>query len=373
MFRFRWWLCCAALALGPRLEAQPPLTTIQDVLFTSDGNRFNGVLTISWQTFEASDGSNIAAAVLRNNITDGILYVQLVPTTNADTPAIYTVQYNSYGSTVYTEAWSVPPSTTSLRVQDVRLAPGTVTGSAPTPSSGGGSSGSSTPPAAATNIPISGVTGLQNALNIRPTEGTGFTVSRSAVIDATGAIDGATGNPSDCLHVDGTSGSCGSGGSGGSSGTFVDAEIPGGTLDGSNSAFTLANAPNPPSGLQLFRNGLLLKQSADYSLSGSALTFLSGAIPQPGDALLGYYRLSVTISGVAFVDTETPAGTMDGVNASFTLAQVPNPAGSLALYRNGMRLKSGLDYTISANAITFNTGYRPQPGDTLVCSYRVAQ
>jgi hypothetical protein len=153
----------------------------------------------------------------------------------------------------------------------------------------------------------------------------------------------------------------------------VDAEIPGGTLDGSNSAFTLANAPNPTSSLQLFRNGLLLKQSGDYSLSGSTLTFLSGAIPQPGDALLGSYRLAVVLSGVAFIDTETPAGTMDGVNASFTLAQVPNPAGSLAVYRNGMRMKSGLDYTIGANAITFGTGYQPQPGDTLVCSYRVAQ
>jgi len=135
MFRFRRWLLCATLGFGLQLGATPPQTTIQDVLFNSDGSRFNGVLTISWQSFEASDTSDIAASSERLQISNGILYVQLVPTTNADTPAIYTVQYNSNGSTVYTEAWGVPPSSTSLRVRDVRLAPGTVTGSAPTPSS----------------------------------------------------------------------------------------------------------------------------------------------------------------------------------------------------------------------------------------------
>src|SRR5579863_8117212 len=173
MFGFRRWLLCATLAFGLKLGATPPLTTIQDVLFNSDGSRFNGALTISWQSFEASDTTNIAASSELLQISNGILYVQLVPTTNADTPAIYTVQYNSSGSTVYTEAWAVPPSSTSLRVRDVRVAPGTVTGSAPTPSSPpANSSGSTTPPANSTILQISNVTGLQNALNVRPTEGT---------------------------------------------------------------------------------------------------------------------------------------------------------------------------------------------------------
>jgi len=192
------------------------------------------------------------------------------------------------------------------------------------------------------------------------------------VIDATGAIDGASGNASDCLHVDGSSGSCGSSSSG-MSPTFVDAEIPGGTLNGVNSSFSLANAPSPSTSLQLFRNGLLLNQTGDYSLSGNAITFLSGAIPQTGDALLASYRLTVSISGVGFVDAETPAGTMNGTNTSFTLSQVPSPVTSTTLYRNGLRLSAGLDYTISSNSITFSSGYQPQPGDTLLCWYRVAQ
>ncbi len=117
-------------------------------------------------------------------------------------------------------------------------------------------------PAVATIITIADVTGLQTALNVRPPAGTAFAISRSAVIDATGAIDAAAGNLSDCLHVDGTSGPCSS-----VSTTFIDAEVPAGTVNGSNTAFTLANVPNPPTSLALFRNGLLLTQGGDYTLS----------------------------------------------------------------------------------------------------------
>jgi hypothetical protein len=70
---------------------------------------------------------------------------------------------------------------------------------------------------------------------------------------------------------------------------------------------------------------------------------------------------------------ETPAGAVNGRNASFTLSQVPSPASSVAVFRNGMRLTSGLDHTISTNALTFASGDIPQSGDIVLCSYRVAQ
>jgi hypothetical protein len=191
------------------------------------------------------------------------------------------------------------------------------------------------------------------------------------VIDAMGALDGAVGNMSDCLHVDGTSGPCGSGGV--SSPIFVDAEVPAGTLDGVNATFTLANIPNPPASLALYRNGMLLKQSLDYTLSGNSVLFQTGAVPRSADLLLAYYRLAASLPGVGFVDAETPAGTVDGVNASFTLVQAPNPASSLGLYRNGIRLKSGVDYTLNNNGISFVAAMIPQIGDVLLCSYRIVQ
>lgn len=366
MFRSRWWLFLAALALGSTIWATPPLTTIEDVLFSSNGSRFNGVITISWPSFEASDASQIAAQTLQLQITNGILYVQLVPTTNADTPAIYTVVYNSNDGTLYNEAWAVPPSSGPLRVADVRVAPGTVTGSAP--SGGGSSSGSSTPPGSPGNVTIANVTGLQAALNVRPVEGTTYAISRTAIIDNTGAIDGAVGNLSDCMHVDGTSGSCGT--SGGSAG-FVDAEIPGGAANGSNTSFTLANAPSPALSLELFRNGLLMSQGGDYTLSSNAITFLSASIPQTGDVLLTSYRLNVNLPNVGFVDQETPSGAVNGVNTAFTTSQVASPSSSLTLFLNGLRLTPGVDFTLSGSAITFVAG-QPRTGDILLCSYRVA-
>jgi hypothetical protein len=356
MFRLRSCLLCVfvlcTLALSSKLGATPPLTTISDTLFNADGTFFNGVVVISWPSFEASDTSNVAAETLSIPINNGILYVQLVPTTNANTAAVYTVQYTSLGVTQFSEAWAVPPSTINLRVRDVLLPPGSVSGSAP---------------AVVTIITIGDVTGLQTALNLRPPEGTSFGISRSAVIDATGAIDAATGNLSVCLHVDGTSGPCAS-----VSTTFIDGEVPAGAINGTNAAFTLANVPNPPTSLALFRNGLLLTQGGDYTLSSNAITFQTGAVPQLADVLLASYRLSLTIPGVGFVDQETPSGAINGVNATFTLSQTPSPSTSAAVYRNGLRMSPGIDYTLSGSVITFVTGLVPQSSDTLSCSYRIA-
>jgi hypothetical protein len=241
-------------------------------------------------------------------------------------------------------------------VRDVRLSPGAVA----TPG-----------PPSQTTVQMTDVVGLQTALSLRPSIGTGFAVSRAAVINAIGGLDGAVGSLSDCLHVDGTSGACGSSSGSGSTG-FVDTEVPGGTLNGVNTIFTLANTPNPGASVALYRNGLLLKQSVDYTLSGSSVTLQAGA-PQSGDTLLASYRVAVNLPGVGFVDAETPAGAVNGVNNVFNLAQTPNPAGSLIVFRNGIRLQSGADYTVSGNTITFVAGAVPQTGDVLQSTYRIAQ
>src|SRR3984957_20936481 len=127
MFRFRprplYVVLLCTLAPSSKLGATPPLTTISDTLFNADGTFFNGVVVISWPSFEASDTSNVAAETNNVQINNGILFVQLVPTTNANTAAVYTVQYTSLGVTQFSEAWAVAPSDIPLRVRDVRLAP----------------------------------------------------------------------------------------------------------------------------------------------------------------------------------------------------------------------------------------------------------
>ena len=73
----------------------------------------------------------------------------------------------------------------------------------------------------------------------------------------------------------------------------------------------------------------------------------------------------------AFVDFETPGGIIDGSNATFTLANAPNPSSSIALSRNGLMQQQGVDFTVQLDgSILFNSSSTPQIGDVLVASYR---
>lgn len=70
-----------------------------------------------------------------------------------------------------------------------------------------------------------------------------------------------------------------------------------------------------------------------------------------------------------FVDKELPAGSINGSNVTFTLANTP-VAGSVHLYLNGLLQDEGggFDYTISGATITMVTA--PASGERLVASYR---
>ncbi len=72
----------------------------------------------------------------------------------------------------------------------------------------------------------------------------------------------------------------------------------------------------------------------------------------------------------AWVNAETPGGTINGVNATFTLANTPSGS-SLLLFRNGLLLQSGIDYTLSNSTVQFISAAIPQLQDTLVAEYRL--
>src|ERR1051326_2630582 len=74
-----------------------------------------------------------------------------------------------------------------------------------------------------------------------------------------------------------------------SSTNFADAEIPSGSINGSNTAFTLAHTPNPAASLQCKENGLYQRAGGnDYTLSGATITF--GTAPTTGSTLICDYR-----------------------------------------------------------------------------------
>lgn len=272
MFEFKrvmvWLVAAAGIAAG-----QPALTSIQDILYRADGTRFTGTMFIHYTSFQAGDTSNIGQADLTLQIVNGVLNVKLVPTTTATAGAQYNITYNSAGKIQFSETWAVPPSTTTLRIRDVRVSTGSVVGPAPI----------------VTPIQLGDVLGLTSALSARPTVGAGFVTGRTAIINQSGQIDAAAGNLGDCVRVDGSSGPCG-GGSGASNGSFADAEVPAGVIDGVNTVFTILNAPSPVSSLSLFRNGVLMLQGADYSIATRTIQFFPASVPVPGDSVLASYR-----------------------------------------------------------------------------------
>src|SRR3982074_2762088 len=99
-----------ALACAGVLSAAPSLTTIQDILYKADGTRFNGTINIQWNNFQAGDASIVATQSITLQIVNGVLKVQLVPTTNASAGANYQINYSSAGRFQFNETWAVPPS-----------------------------------------------------------------------------------------------------------------------------------------------------------------------------------------------------------------------------------------------------------------------
>jgi len=79
---------------------------------------------------------------------------------------------------------------------------------------------------------------------------------------------------------------------------FVDPSSLTGTQNGVNKVFALAFAPNPTTSLQLFLNGMLQDQGADYTLAGSTVTYTAGhPAPLVTDAQLASYRYNSIAPG----------------------------------------------------------------------------
>ena len=148
-------------------------------------------------------------------------------------------------------------------------------------------------------------------------------------------------------------------------------ETPGGTINGSNTAFTLAQAPYNATALMLVYNGQILTRGTDYTITGAAITMTRA--PATGDVLRAFYITATTTiftnvgpTFSAFHDGIVPAGAINGSNTAFTLPAVPH--GSLVMVVwNGLIQTLGTDYTITGAAITMTRA--PASGDTLTTSF----
>lgn len=74
---------------------------------------------------------------------------------------------------------------------------------------------------------------------------------------------------------------------------FSDNETPTGTVDGSNTVFTLDSSPNPSGSLLQFKGSSLMLQGIDYTLSQNTITFI--VPPATGSNLRSWYRWNIGV------------------------------------------------------------------------------
>lgn len=149
-------------------------------------------------------------------------------------------------------------------------------------------------------------------------------------------------------------------------------EVPSGTINGSNTSFTLAATPATGS-LRLYKNGVRLKPGAsnDYTISGATITMATA--PATGTLLLADYEVSAGTfaQGVSnFITNEVPSGSVNGSNTSFTTAQ-SYMAGTLEVYINGVKQLRTTHYSETTPASgTFSMSDAPLTGDVIEVRYQ---
>ena len=110
--------------------------------------------------------------------------------------------------------------------------------------------------------------------------GAGLSISATGVVSAAGAV-----GPTGPQGPTGVTGATGPAGPGVTLPTPAVGEVMAGTINGTNAAFTLANAPVAGWPVYIYRNGLRLNvTNGDYTISGQTVTFAAGQIPQTTDS-----------------------------------------------------------------------------------------
>lgn len=125
----------------------------------------------------------------------------------------------------------------------------------------------------------------------------------------------------------------GGGGSGNGNATTIEYETPTGTVNDSNVTFTVTRAP-----LYIVVNGVQYFENQGYTLSSLTVT-LDAAVGTGG-----YIRSAYVSQGF-----ETPSGTVDDSNTTFTVANAP-----LFVVVNGQKLFAGAGYSYAAGTITLD-------------------
>jgi hypothetical protein len=125
----------------------------------------------------------------------------------------------------------------------------------------------------------------------------------------------------------------------------------------------------PPTRIPKSQLGPLNITDADVTSISLSRVLPGSAVTNQVVAFDGDNWVPFTLTGLAqFADAETPVGTQNSTNVTFTLVHTPTPTISLQVFIGGVLLKLDNDYTLTDNVLTFGTA--PGANDILLAYYR---
>ncbi len=158
-------------------------------------------------------------------------------------------------------------------------------------------------------------------------------------------------------------------------------QVSGNGTQGGSVGGAVAQNPIPESGVTGLSSDLSARplKGGGYGTNRVAIVDQDGAL----ETVVGNATDCVYVDGTSgpcfdptqlpgYSDSEIPGGVVDGSNLNFALIGTPSPATSLLLFRNGIMQQQGFDYTLTGQVVQFGAGAAPQPGDTLIASYRLS-
>lgn len=145
----------------------------------------------------------------------------------------------------------------------------------------------------------------------------------------------------------------------------INGEVPGGTINGTNTVFNLSSVPVPGTE-EIFVGVGRVFPGSDYSIAGQVITFVTGAQPVSGGSVHASY-FSVASAGNR-VNNEVLTGVIDGINTVFNLSSVPVP-GTEEIFVGVGRAFPGSDYNATGTTIQFVNGAQPVTGSSVRGSY----
>lgn len=160
----------------------------------------------------------------------------------------------------------------------------------------------------------------------------------------------------------GATGTGGGGGGGGGTSPLFEQEVPSGTVNGVNNSFALSHTLKTSSAAVVLLDTLKVPAS-QVSVTGTSVTFSGSSTPQFGQRVEVFY-IADTINTLTS-SQEVPSGTINGSNATFTLAGTPPNAASILVFVDGKKANVSEWNLVGTNQIVFTAGNIPQVGQSL--------